>query len=146
MAETYKRSIETIDKYKNHKYYAFYRKHFEICYQKACLYRDLRNKYKEDDKEYLANVADEVIPGLIRLYKEFYKIFRELSFESNKRNGFERVHIRFGGIIMRLEYAAEVLNDYANGRISVLEELENEPVSGINKTWCSPEQHFSVAY
>lgn len=146
MKDTYKKSLETLSRYKDHKYYDFYSTFFEICHIKAELFLNLRDKYKAGDKEYIKNVTTDVIPELTKLYRRFYEIFKSISFESYKKNGFEIVHIRLGGILMRLEYAAEVLNDYAEGRVSIIDELENEPISGINKTWCSPEQYLSTSF
>lgn len=146
MKDTYKESIDTLDKYKDHKYYNFYRTFFEICYEKAEVFLNLRDKYKSGDKEYLKNIADVTIPKLTKLYRKFYDIFKNISFASYKKNGFEIVHIRIGGILMRLEYAAGVLNDYVDGNTDIIEELENEIVSGINKTWCSPEHYLSTSF
>ena len=105
MKETYSRSIMTLQKYQNHKYYKFYRTFFEICREKADIYLNLRTKYKQGDLDYLQEVLDVKIPYLIKLYRRFYRIFKDISFESYKRNGFEVVHLRIGGILMRLEYA-----------------------------------------
>lgn len=146
MKDTYKKSIDTLDKYKHHKYYEFYRTFFEICCKKADIYLNLRNSYKSGNTEYLNNVANGVIPELTKLYRKFGKIFECISFESYKKNGFEIFHTRLGGILMRLEYAAETLNDYVSGKIKVIDELENEPISGINKTWCSPEHYMATSF
>ena len=146
MKETYAKSIETLDKYPEHKYYNFYRTFFEICHEKADIYLNLRCSYKEGNKAYLKEVADVKIPYLTKLYRRFYKIFKDISFASYKRNGFEAVHLRFGGILMRLEYVSEVLDDYVSGKTDIIHELENEPISGINRTWCSAEHYISTSF
>ena len=91
-------------------------------------------------------MSETVIPELTTLYRKFGKIFESISFESYKKNGFEVFHTRLGGILMRLEYASGILSDYVSGKISIIDELENQPISGINKTWCSPEHYMATTF
>ncbi len=143
MNETYKKSLETIMRYTNHKYYDFYKTYFEICVIKSELYLNLRDKYLSGDKAYIKNTVDNVIPKLMNLYRRFMDIFQNITFESYKKNGFEQFHLRMGGILMRLEYASKVLDDFAQGKTNIIDEFENEPIYGINKTWCSPEHYMT---
>jgi hypothetical protein len=47
-----------------------------------------------------------------------------------KANGFETINFRYGGVIARIDYTAEVLDEYVRGAIPKIDELEEEHLSG----------------
>ena len=130
----YRKSIETINNNPSYKFCRYYSLLFEIADIKADMVLNLQNKYKQGDKEYIKNLADNVIPKLRAMYKEFYKLFCENWHSHYKAMGFEMYASRFGGIDFRLEYAAQKLSDYVSGKISFVEELEEEILHNL-RSW-----------
>ena len=76
----------------------------------------------------------ELSEKLREKYNEFYKLFSDNWKNHYKAFGFEMYASRFGGIDLRLEYASEKLSDFANGKISSVEELEEEILHDV-KPW-----------
>ena len=122
----YKKSIETIKNYPSYGFCRYYTLLFEIADTKTDMVLNLQKEYKHGNKEYIKNLAENVIPKLRTMYKEFYKLFSDNWHRHYKAIGFEMYASRFGGIDLRLEYASEKLLDYVNGKISFVEELEEE--------------------
>ena len=56
----------------------------------------------------------------------FYEAYRALWYKENKAFGFEIQDIRLGGLIQRLKNCRERLNAYIKGKITVIDELEEE--------------------
>ena len=56
--------------------------------------------------------------------KDFYNAFRVLWHKENKPHGFEVQDIRLGGLMQRLKHCRERLQDYVNGKLEELPELE----------------------
>ena len=111
---------------RNKEYYHFCLLSFEIGRLKLELFENLRKKYKENDREYLAKAAYEYIPDIIRYTNEFYEIFQKNWDETNKPFGSENGQIRLGGVVRRAEYVAQRMDKYVRGEIDKLEELEQE--------------------
>ena len=89
---------------------------------------DLGVKTREAYKD-----GKEAVLALLPLYDEVYnkvceyfEVFRELWYTENKGNGFEVQAIRYGGLKERLIDCKRRLSDFANGKISVIEELEED--------------------
>lgn len=91
---------------------------------KATLPLGLRKAYKAGDKEAIRRFAKEVIPQCVEDIKAFYKAFKLQWYNENKRYGFEIQDIRLGGLLQRLQHVGEILNDYVEGKIAKIEELE----------------------
>ena len=88
--------------------------------------RNTRAAYDKKDKNALKSLISEYDKAAA-LVEEFYEKFRILWFEENKPNGFEVQDIRLGGLIMRLKSCRRMLEDYVEGRIPSIPELE-EPL------------------
>ena len=83
-----------------------------------------RLAYKESKEAVKA-----VLPAYTEAYDKvsaYFEAFREVWNTENKSNGFEVQAIRYGGLKERLLDCRRRLEDYADGRISVIEELEEE--------------------
>ena len=63
---------------------------------------------------------------MIRYTEEFYKRFRSQWYEENKPHGFDVQDIRIGGLIGRMKSCRDRLNDWANGDLERIPELEEE--------------------
>ena len=134
-ADTCKKALDTFEKYSAHPKYSYYKLLFEIILKKAGLIDGLQREYKANNKKYLSETAEKTIPELQKLYKRFYEVFGENWLRVNKPFGYEVFAQRFGGIDLRLSYAQKRLLEYCEGKTDRIEELEEEIVTGLNKTW-----------
>lgn len=85
----------------------------------------LRKAYKSGNKSIIGQICGELDITIARV-GEFYKNFRALWNHENKPFGFEVQEARLGGLKMRLTSCKERLEDYINGKIDRIEELEKE--------------------
>lgn len=92
-----------------------------------------RKAYKSGDKTQLKTLSGEYLETAKRI-KKFTDDFRTLWFKENKAFGWEIQEIRLGGLKARIEECGNRLNDYADGRIDGIDELEEEVIA------LSPEQ------
>lgn len=82
-----------------------------------------REAYASADKAALDNVIHEY--GLAsKKLKVFYKAYKAQWFRENKPHGFDVQDMRIGGLAQRLESCRERLEDYVDGKISCIPELE----------------------
>lgn len=87
---------------------------------------DIKKAYKEDNKEELKNICDNVIPKALEALEVFEKAFNKQWHKYYKPFGFEVQQLRIGGILLRFKDTRERIYEYLNGEISRLEELECE--------------------
>lgn len=97
-----------------------------------------RKAYENKDISALKNILADY-DRLIPLIDAFYGAFREQWEKENKPNGFEIQDIRIGGLRLRVQHCRERLEDFVEGRISSLSELE-EPILDF---FGSREEFFS---
>lgn len=142
--EKYTKSLQIIDKYKEHKYYKYYSLLFKIVLEKAKLQLNLRNEYKDGNREYLECLAAHTLPELLNLYREFYDVFKTQWLEVKKSNMIENLMCHFGAVDYRLSYTIETIQKYLDGSISEICELEEEFLGGINKIWPSKNDYMYV--
>ncbi len=84
-----------------------------------------RKVYKSGDKALLKALIIDY-KKTIKLVENFHKEFRDLWFKENKPNGFEIQDARIGGLIMRLKTCIYRLEQYKNGKLNCIEELEQD--------------------
>lgn len=99
---------------------------YRICSRKAELVKNLRKSYMEGNIQYLREVALENLPELAGWYKELRGCHKRQWMEVYKPFGFEVLGFRYGGVISRVEDARERILDYVEGKIDIIEELEEE--------------------
>lgn len=92
---------------------------------KAELSIKLKKAYDEKDKEWLAALVDR-IQRATEFTKDFYKAYKKQWYIENKSIGFEVSDIRIGGVMQRLMHVQEMIQDYIDGKIDRVEELEEE--------------------
>ncbi|UQZ33380.1 beta-N-acetylhexosaminidase [Paenibacillus sp. PK3_47] len=105
----------------------------------------LKQAYDDQDMEALQQLAAEELPAIAEAVSELRDAHRTLWYSMFKPFGWEVLDIRYGGVLSRLDSAAQRLTDYTAGRIAKIEELEQErlPFSSHNRTnnkgtgWCS---------
>ncbi len=95
---------------------------------KATLSYDTRNAYKSQDKDALCKIANERIPEIRNRLSSFVEAFRAQWLRENKALGLEIHEQYLGGLALRLTTASQRLNDYCDGKIDRIEELEEEPL------------------
>ena len=86
----------------------------------------IKAHYDRGEKDRLEAVAREELPKLHREIDRLRKAHRKQWFSTYKPFGWEVLDIRYGGLLARVETAMERLLDYCSGRISRIEELEEE--------------------
>lgn len=84
-----------------------------------------RAAYRSGDREAVAALLPDYRETISRL-EIFYQRFKTLWFRENKPFGWEVHDARLGGLMMRIRSCEERLSEYAEGRISTIEELEEE--------------------
>ena len=91
---------------------------------KAELGRDIKTAYDNGDKAKLKGIADETIPEIIKRTRDFISTFDYQWRKEYKPFGFETQCQRLGGLLYRLEYSAQRLNEYVDGKVERIPELE----------------------
>ena len=85
----------------------------------------IRKLYLAGDKAELGKIAMR-LPLFSQRVNDLREAHRQVWFESFKPYGWEVIDIRYGGVIARLDSVMKRLNDYVNGDIERIEELEAE--------------------
>lgn len=96
----------------------------EVLVHKVTLGLDITAAYKSGDKSALEEIAKKRIPLIIKKTKKFYESHRYQWLAENKPTGFEVSDLRFGGLLMRLNETARIIEEYLRGDIDRIEELE----------------------
>lgn len=87
----------------------------------------IRAAYKDGNMVQLKALADN-IKRLILKTNRFYRALESQWLQENKPNGLEIHQYRLGGLVKRLEYAAERLLLFADGQLNIIDELEEDAV------------------
>ena len=106
---------------------------FDVCLQKALLLTELRARYLAGDKTWLAQTAEETIAALIDSYEVLRDLHKAVWERDYKRNGWEVMALRYGGVIGRLQDVQDVLLRYAEGELDAICELDEEPLDPTRK-------------
>jgi len=130
-ASIFRNSRDIMLRRSEYRFSEYYARLFDILTIKAEVLANLRKAYENGDREYLAKAANEIFPTLCERYMEFYELFKSYWRADYKVNGFEVFAQRFGGIVLRMKYATEVINEYLEGKITRIEELEAEIVPDL---------------
>ena len=143
-AKIYADALAVIRQYPDYRWYRFYELLFEIVEKKARMLDEIRPAYQAKDMEWMTRTAYRTIPELLEHYREFYGLFRAQWEEGNKPFGFEIHTGHFGGLLLRLEDTARILQEFAQGRRERIEELEEPILAGINGTWRGAGSYMST--
>ena len=97
---------------------------------KALLSTKIKHAYDNKDKDALLQIVKS-IPKIYNQVEIFYKEYKNYWKSINKHTLFAIFDNRFGGMLARLNYAKEVLQNFVNGEIDYIEELEEDrlPIS-----------------
>lgn len=105
--------------------FRFYAALCDVMARKTTFSKRLRQAYMAGDRQAMAAMQKE-LPELAKKIEEFRRVFRVLWMKDNKGFGFEVMDIRFGGMAARCQTTYDMLEDYLNGEIQRIYELEEE--------------------
>lgn len=103
----------------------------------------LKKAYDSQNRRALKEIACQ-IPDLLNRVDVFYEDIRYQWMKENKPFGFDVISIRFGALKMRLEEARRRVEEYLEGTLSRLEELEEERLYYDVKTATNPNVHLEM--
>ncbi|WP_253676138.1 beta-N-acetylhexosaminidase [Treponema sp. OMZ 305] len=115
----------------------FYALMMKTLYYKWRLPLDIWEAYKKADKRALQALIEKKIQPLKMALAAMAKARRRVWMEECRGFGSEVLDHRFGAMLMRLEVTQELLADYIQGKITHIDELEEErldPCPEANKT------------
>ena len=90
-----------------------------------------RKVYKSGDKAELEALIEDY-GEMVKRTEALYEAMRVQWYTENKRHGFEVHDIRLGGLIMRLKDCKRILEDYRDGKIDNIPELEEDTLPFID--------------
>lgn len=114
---------------------------------------DAQTAYLAGNREKLREIADVVLPELVRRMERLHKTTFYQWMRECKINGYEVLDLRIGGLESRARTAAERIKMYLDGQLERLEELEEKRLTmdcrpndeiGGNESMCSP--YFSQIF
>lgn len=119
-------------------YYLYMQRVFQVLATKCEVFTNLRKMYKAGNMAYLEKAAKEILPTLYRQIELLTESQYIMWMDTNKPTGYQRVCLRHGGQQARVKYAIHVLEEYIAGRISIIQELEEEslPFEPFYKEGC----------
>lgn len=93
---------------------------------KCRLAKEIMSAYKQKDKAALDEIRKTLIPQLSDLVRKTWEENRALWFARHKPFGWEVLERRYGTLLLRLETLLYRLNEFINGSIDKIEELEEK--------------------
>lgn len=109
----------------------------EVLAIKAELGMKTREVYKERSQKSLSALIKEY-KKLSKKLEAFYRAYKKQWFMENKPHGFDIQDIRIGGLMARVKSCTERLQDLHDGKVDVIEELEEEQLD-----FCGGGTHFA---
>jgi len=98
----------------------------EVLAIKSELGRAITDAYKNGNREALTHYAKTVLPELHERVKRLRDEHKYSWFYTYKPLGWDVMDIRYGALMIRVQSAWEQINDYLDGKIPCLEELEEK--------------------
>lgn len=86
----------------------------------------LKEMYEINDLEGLKMITEKELPELYEKVDELRKSHRRQWMRTNKAFGWEIIDIRYGGVLARIDSAITRIENFIEGKIEKLEELEQE--------------------
>jgi hypothetical protein len=98
--------------------------------------------YKNGDKEALRIFANVQLPELEKRIKDMRQCHKKQWLIINKSIGWDVIDMRYGSILIRIQSAIEQINDYLDGKLERIEELEEVRLSFNGKSGLVPYINF----
>ena len=106
----------------------------KVCINKASLSKSIYDHYNNKDTNGLKEDV-KTTKQVLKDVTSFASVFEEQWHKENKAFGFEKQHVRLGGLKERLEYVIRQLNAYIDGKITKIDELEEKRLPISSKYW-----------
>lgn len=107
---------------------------FAVAIARARAIVAIRAAYDAGDREALRRIAREDIPAMEALYRTLEKVHRAQWMETYKRNGWELFPLRYGAVCNRMRDAALALEEYADGKIDAISELDEPRLDATRRS------------
>ncbi len=151
----YKKKLERINKVNvpagMELLFDYYKKLIEVLVIKSQVSKNMLRAYVDKDISVLKKCASD-FNDLSEKVRETYNVYVKQWELMNKPFGMEIIDLRFGGLITRLNTATRRLNEFCDGRLAVLEELEEERlyynrggvVTSLEKPFVNNHAHLNI--
>ncbi|GAB6988146.1 hypothetical protein [Paenibacillus pini] len=123
LAESLEGSVERNLHYQS--MFEWYRELAQILSQKCTLGLRLKAAYDQNQRSNLEQLKED-LQSLIPQMDKLRRLHQKLWFEDFKPFGWEVIDMRYGSILVRLQSTVERLEDYLEGKVMLLPELEVE--------------------
>ena len=117
---------------------------FEVCKIKATLLMNIRPLYLHGERDQLRKIATEDIPRLLAAYDRLRTLHKAQWESVYKRNGWEVLAVRYGGVEGRLRDVQDAILRWCDGTLDTLCELDETPLDP-NRQWGSRNWHVLVS-
>ncbi|MCR5279587.1 MAG: beta-N-acetylhexosaminidase [Lachnospiraceae bacterium] len=129
-ASVFAKTASELAEVKENKEYAYlfdmYEKLCRVLELKADLGVRIKKAYDGNDKADLKDIAENVIPELLKRLDLFYEANKLRWMKENKAFGYEVQAVRLGGVERRLKDVKQVFLAYVEGKVSEIEELKEK--------------------
>ena len=113
--------------------FSFYEKLAAVLADKADLGMCIKSAYDRSDRAALKDISQNVIPGIICNLTEMKSSREKIWMNDATPFGYEILDIKIGGVITRLKSTGYRIDNYLNGNVLRLEELEEERLPYFTK-------------
>ena len=113
--------------------FSFYEKLAAVLADKADLGMCIKSAYDRSDRAALKDISQNVIPGIICNLTDMKSSREKIWMNDAKPFGYEILDIKIGGVITRLKSTGHRIDNYLNGNVLRLEELEEERLPYFTK-------------
>lgn len=113
--------------------FSFYEKLAAVLADKADLGMCIKSAYDRSDRAALKDISQNVIPGIICNLTDMKSSREKIWMNDAKPFGYETLDIKIGGVITRLKSTGYRIDNYLNGNVLRLEELEEERLPYFTK-------------
>ena len=113
--------------------FSFYEKLAAVLADKADLGMCIKSAYDRSDRAALKDISQNVIPGIICNLTDMKSSREKIWMNDAKPFGYEILDIKIGGVITRLKSTGYRIDNYLNGNVPRLEELEEERLPYFTK-------------
>ena len=93
---------------------------------KCLMSEKLKTAYEACDEVFLKSCVNDILPQIIAKSKRLRELYRKQWFSVKKAQGYEMIDMRVSHLYVRAESAIVRLNDYLDGKVDYLEELEED--------------------
>lgn len=113
--------------------FSFYEKLAAVLADKADLDMCIKSAYDRSDRAALKDISQNVIPEIICNLTDMKSSREKIWMNDAKPFGYEILDIKIGGVITRLKSTGYRIDNYLNGNVLRLEELEEERLPYFTK-------------